>query len=159
YWFDFRDSLEWGCISIRLKNVGIIACLMDGGCQKLTHADLMAPYERLTLHPYQFYELTALVFDKARRMTRNLSYSSFSGESAASKAVILQHGLNRDGPCFAPYDAEVYAKILAGIMFARIEDLYSPPNLVRSWLHDESHVNDTVFLDISVVPWPPEIGK
>jgi hypothetical protein len=119
--FDFRDATNLGTIAIALGEVGIIAALKDGGLVQATLPDRFDLLEDVPLHPMQFRELVADVFDRARRVNLRPHYSfgpltTPAGLVLPGVEVRLEKFERRDGTVDAPlvdFDQSIYVALLA----------------------------------------------
>jgi hypothetical protein len=59
-------------------------------------------------------------------------------------------------PLYEPFDHAQYATVLAGVLSQvwdiTPEELYEPPNKVRTWLDDEK--GKRCYIDLEEIPWP-----
>lgn len=133
--FDFMDNPYLLTIACRLGHVAIIAALQDGGAQKAVYGGHMSRYTKLALHPYQFTELTTLVFHRALLFNRTPKHMTVE-----SGGELLVHQMPLAGlsakPLFNSFDPFEYARHLSARTGFPIDQLYEAPNKVRTWLED-----------------------
>jgi hypothetical protein len=72
--FDYHDEILTLTFSIRIGEVGIIACLEDNGAQEEQFFDYFEKFKGIKLHPTQFDELVAKVTYKRHLMNRVPKY-------------------------------------------------------------------------------------
>lgn len=140
--FDYHDDLFNLTFSIRLGEIGIIACLEDNGAQEELFSTFFNKFDGVKLYYTQFDELVAKVSYKRSLMNRIpkyfMSFPKSEGQEVAVYALPLQ-GLS-DKPIFDEWNQLEYAKYLAfqwhkyGIQF---EDVFKEPNMVLSMLFNE----------------------
>lgn len=143
--FDYHDSIEFLTFSIRMKNIGIIACLGDNSAQKDILSDYWEKIQSIKLLPIQFDELCAKVTYKSSLMNRNPKY--VTNLPASEKEETIVAGLPLQGlslkPIYNEWNQKDYAKILLsyirkyGFCF---EDIFKEPNLVMSFIEEKNKI-------------------
>ena len=143
--FDYHDEIFTLTFSIRLGDIGIIACLEDNGAQEDLFSDYFEKFKGIKLHPMQFDELVAKVTYKASLMNRVPKYITLlpkkEGDKVTVTALPLQ-GLS-NLPIFDDWKQRDYAAYLAfqlskyGIQF---EDIFKEPDMVLSILINEDGI-------------------
>ena len=143
--FDYHDSTEFLTFSIRMKNIGIIACLGDNGAQKDILSDYWEKIQSIKLLPIQFDELCAKVTYKSSLMNRNPKYITILPVSEKEETIVT--GLPLQGlsskPIYNEWNQNDYAKILLsyirqyGFCF---EDIFKEPNLVMSFIEEKNKI-------------------
>jgi hypothetical protein len=132
--WDFNDNPATMFIGCRMGKVGLICVLQDGGAQE----QLFFPHLKATLpaklHPVQFREVMAKIRYQGMLFNRIPKYI-ITEDSEGNFTAIQQplQGYNRK-PLFDPWDQAKYAEILSAVMRRSIEDIFRPPDLVRTWL-------------------------
>lgn len=151
--WDFCDNVMTMFLAIRMGSVGIISVLGDGGAQQLFESR----YKELMdfpLHPLQFRELCALIMYRSTLSTRTPKYFTISdsNDSQPYKSYQLPLGGLSRKPLFENWDASEYAKYISYNTSIPLHYLFKPPDLVKSWISDES--GKLIFMDIKKYPYP-----
>jgi len=134
--FDYHDSLFLLTFSIRMGNIGIIACLGDNGAQKDIFQNYWKKLQKIKLHPIQFDELYAKVTYKSSLMNRTPKYITNGLTSVIASPL---QGLSSK-PIYDEWEQKEYAKYLASLLEIyklSFNDIYKEPNLVMSFINDE----------------------
>jgi len=139
--FDYYDGIFTLTFSIRLGEIGIIACLGDNGVMEKTFSDYFSKFKGFRLHPMQFEELVARVVYKSSLVKYQPKYTSFFGEEG-QETVVMAAPLQgySSGPIFEEWSQRDYARILARLWRNRgktMEEIYIEPDLVWSSLFNE----------------------
>jgi hypothetical protein len=140
--FDYHDEIFTLTFSIRLGDIGIIACLEDNGAQEDLFSDYFAKFKGIKLHPTQFDELVAHVTYKAHLMNRVPKYIMMLPRREGDKVMVMSPSLQgySTSPIFNDWKQRDYAAHLYlqwskyGIRF---EDIFKEPDMVLSNLIDE----------------------
>jgi hypothetical protein len=133
--FDYSDNFVGMTFCIRMKNIGIIACLKDDEQILEMISELYNSARKVRLHPIQFDELCAIVFYKAFSMERNGKYVSLTGKDNKTTVVKLP-GFSLV-PIFAEWDNKIFVRFLEefwkkwGITY---DEIFIPPNSIRTYL-------------------------
>lgn len=140
--FDYHDSLFLLTFSIRMGNIGIIACLGDNGAQKDIFQNYWKKIQKIKLHPIQFDELYAKVTYKSSLMNRTPKYITIMPENEDGLTSVIASPLQglSSKPIYDEWEQKEYAKYLAsllGIYKLSFNDIYKEPNLVMSFINDE----------------------
>lgn len=133
--WDFSDSIPSMFIALRMGSVGILAVMGDGGAQEIM-AESLDDLRQYPLHPLQFRELMSIVRYKSLLFNRNPKYIFADGDPILVMQMPLQ-GLSAK-PIFDKWDQEIYAKILSYHIEIPFEELFVPPDKVRSCLRDSN---------------------
>lgn len=150
--FDFRDSLVALCVSIRMGDIGVVACLEDNNSKELMHTEYFRKFQQHPLHPIQFAEITAMVFYEQTLLNRVPKYLIQLPTEQGMKVLSAPlQGLSSK-PIYDEWDQEAYACVLAEIIGAPVGRLYAPPDRVMSWLRDDE--GTVKVLGASDVEWP-----
>jgi len=140
--FDYHDEIFILTFSIRLGEIGIIACLEDNGAQEELFSNYFDKFKGIKLHPTQFDELVAKVTYKAALMNRVPKYIMQLPKEEGQKVTVIASPLQglSSKPIFDDWNQRDYAAYLAfqwnkyGIQF---EDIFREPNMVLSMLVNE----------------------
>jgi hypothetical protein len=147
--FMYRDDVNYGCIAVRLNNVGII-CVTDGGAQEQLAEEVFPKLFEHDLHPLQFEELTAKVFMKARTLNRTAKYISVQSPGQSRFIQMPLAGLS-EAPIFGDYDREEYARMLAAFTEHPLELIWPGDGSVQTWIPSYT---EPPFIDVLKHPWP-----
>lgn len=143
--FNFRDSLNPMVISMQSNNIGIIVSLQDGGLTRNTYGQYVAATRGRKLISLQFEELYAKIIYQNSLLTRVPKFITVANEDS-NKAVTV-HMLPLAGLSSAPalkkWKQVEYAAILTAVLKhshqdCTIEDIFTPPDKVMSWMQDSS---------------------
>ena len=160
--FDYHDEIFTLTFSIRLGDIGIIACLEDNGAQEDLFSDYFEKFKGIKLHPTQFDELVAKVIYKAHLMNRVPKYIMMLPRKEGDKVMVISPPLQgfSTSPIFDEWKQKDYAACLAfqwskyGMQF---EDIFKEPDMVLSNLINE---DGTVrILDADGNPIKPDKHK
>jgi hypothetical protein len=140
--FDYHDEFLTLTFSIRMGEVGIIACLEDNGAQEELFGEYFEQFKGIKLHPTQFDELVAKVIYKRHLMNRIPKYSTFFPKNQGDKVTVVSPSLQgySTSPIFDEWKQKEYATCLAflwsryGMQF---NDVFMEPDLVLSNLFNE----------------------
>ncbi len=135
--FDYHDEIFTLTFSIRLGDIGIIACLEDNGAQEDLMSDYFKKFKGIKLHPTQFDELVAKVTYKSHLMNRVPKYMTVLPKEKGDKVTVMAlplQGLSNI-PIFDDWKQRDYAAYLTfqwqkyGMKF---EDIFREPDMVLS---------------------------
>jgi hypothetical protein len=132
--WDFRDSLHIMTVACRIGEIGLLAALQDGGAQRDSKDVFWRRYQKYKLHPLHFTELTAAFFYSASLVNRVPKFLMFESVPVQVVQNPLQ-GLSTK-PIFDDWDQETFARFLSGMTGLPLEQVFTPPRGVISWLHD-----------------------
>jgi hypothetical protein len=134
--FDFRDDIRTLFVAMRVRDIGVVGILQDGGAGNLssTLPQIVVP-DSPPLHPIQFSEVVAHLLYMSLKATRTPKY--LTGESKTSVWVeqLPIVGLSNK-PLHYPQKIDEYARILATVTQQPLELIYAPPDRVMTWLFD-----------------------
>ncbi len=140
--FDYHDEIFTLTFSIRMGEIGIIACLEDNGAQEERFSDYFEKFRGVKLHPIQFDELVAKVTYTAHLMNRVPKYVIIVPPNEEDKVMVAAmpiQGLSAS-PIFDEWKQRAYAAYLAfqwSKYGLRFEDIFKEPDMVLSHLVDE----------------------
>ena len=140
--FDYHDEIFTLTFSIRMGEIGIIACLEDNGAQEERFSDYFEKFKGIKLHPTQFDELIAKVSYTRHLMNRIPKYIMMLPKKEGEKVTVIASPLQglSDLPIFDEWKQRDYAAYLTfqwskyGMQF---EDIFREPNMVLSNLINE----------------------
>lgn len=153
--YTYHDNVIGLTFSIRLGNIGILACLEDAGAQKIHYDYYFKKLDGIRLHPIQFDELAAKVTYKALLLNRIPKYMNILPEREGGTVYVVTlniHGMSA-APIFDEWDQKMYARILAsywdayGLDFSKI---FIEPNLVYTMIENDDGSIKVLNLDGSV---------
>jgi hypothetical protein len=151
YQFNLRDLPSALALAIQMGSVGILAALQDGGAQRDGFGSYLERYHRFPLHPIQFLELAASFFYKASLFSRVPKYLIIEGPKALEVIQLPLAGFSLK-PVFEEWDQRTYAQVLAFHTGTRLQDVFSPPDRVMTWLNGPD--GKPRFMSIRQFPWP-----
>jgi hypothetical protein len=132
--FDYHDGVRTLTFSIRMGEIGIIACLQDNGAQEELLAEYFDKFKGIRLHPVQFDELVARVEYRRRLMNRTPKYFTvFPKRQLSLQGFSFQ-------PIFDDWNQKEYARHLVSLWSKygiRFEDVFREPDIVLSNLINE----------------------
>lgn len=137
--FNYRDEMNTLSFSLRVGDVGIIACLQDNGTNAHYHREILALVAGKTLAPIQFEELCARFFYSAYLFNRLPDYTVLpTPETTYIEAMPLQ-GMSSK-PIFDTWDVKTYGQVLENFWkpwgFTLFEIIQDPENAM-SFLQNE----------------------
>jgi hypothetical protein len=140
--FDYHDEIFTLTFSIRLGEIGIIACLEDNGAQEDLFTDYFEKFRGIKLHSIQFDELVAKVSYKARLMNRVPKYLMILPKKEGDKVTVAATPLQglSSSPIYDEWNQRDYAIYLASIWSRygmKYEDIFREPDMVLSMLFNE----------------------
>ncbi len=138
--FDYWDHLPGLGLSIRVGNVGIVACLQDGGAVNYGFGERYKEYESLELHWAQFAEITALTFYDLERFNRVPKFMLVEGNSSVQVVLNPLGGLSGK-PLFDEWNMQDYARVLAHCSRFPLELIHPQADKVISWLRQSGKLN------------------
>ncbi|MCL2019174.1 MAG: hypothetical protein FWG70_05370 [Oscillospiraceae bacterium] len=137
YWA--YDNPFYKTFFIKMNDIGIIAHLMDNGCQKglfMEHEE-MKEFLYRELHPIQYFELCAKIFYKSILFNKNPFYTVSWFEEKLN--TIVSHSVS--GEVFDKWSQEEYAHILKFFLYdycgIEFQDIYKGDNLIMTYLRNE----------------------
>jgi len=136
--------------SIRMGNIGIIACLQDNGAQNDLFQDYYRKLQKIKLHPIQFDELCAKVTYKSSLFNRNPKYMTIMSEKKEEITKVFTFPLQglSSKPVYDDWIQKEYAKFLASSLKAYnidFDDLFKEPNQVMTFIEENKKIK--VFND------------
>jgi hypothetical protein len=142
--FDYRDSFPCMTFSIRMGNIGIIACLEDNGVQNEMFGDYYRKLQKIKLHPIQFDELFAKVTYKSSLLNRVPKYMAVLPEN--EKDVTRVNKLPLQGlslnPIYNNWNQKEYSMVLEFYLqnyTINKNKFYWEPDQVISFIEDEQN--------------------
>jgi hypothetical protein len=133
--WDFRDSLRHMTVSCRVGEVGILAALQDGGAQRDSKETFWKRYQKFTLAPLHFTELSSAFFYSSSLVNRVPKFLIIEAQGIVNVVQNPLQGFSLK-PIFDPWDQEQFARLLSRMIGLPFEKVFVPPTGVASWLHD-----------------------
>jgi hypothetical protein len=138
--FDYHDEVLSQTFSIRMGEVGIVACLEDNGTQEKERSDMIEEIKGISLHPLQFDELHAMVAYQQQLMNRVPKYVIMRPEDSGQpiRVTALPLGGWSVKPIYEDWDVSEYARFLLTFWSRygiRLESFFRPPDLIASYLY------------------------
>jgi hypothetical protein len=140
--FDYHDEILTLTFSIRLGDIGIIACFEDNGAQEDLFSEYFAKFKGIKLYPIQFDELVAKVSYKAHLLNRIPKYTMITSEEEGATITVVSPSLQgySTSPIFDDWNQRDYAEYLASqwIKYGmQLKDIFKEPDMVLSYLFNE----------------------
>jgi len=140
--FDYHDEIFTLTFSIRMGEIGIIACLEDNGAQEERFSDYFEKFRGIKLHPTQFDELVAKVTYTRHLMNRVPKYIMMLPQKEGDTGMVMSTPLQgfSTSPIFDEWTQRDYAAYLAfqwSKYGMRFEDIFKEPDMVLSNLINE----------------------
>jgi len=152
--YNYRDEINTLVFSLRVKNLGIIACLQDNEANLRYHQEVLNTIEGETLHPIQFEELCARFFYSCYLFNRLPDYmiSSLNEKIFIEPMPLL--GVN-SRPVFDHWQVKTYGQVLENFWkpwgYTLFEIIKDPDNPM-SFIYD----NDRNFIPLDKVNLPKD---
>ncbi len=126
-------------IAVRMGGIGIVAALQENGAlQGIEEQSLGITYARaLDLHPLQFCEVVARIFNATSLLDRVPKYMNVSGPDGTMQIVSFPVGGLSGKPIFRDFEPETYARFLSWSTGIPFEQLYFPGKGIWTFLHNE----------------------
>ncbi|QDU74220.1 hypothetical protein Pan97_12250 [Bremerella volcania] len=142
--YSFQDSLQTMVCSMRTKDVGFIVTLQDSGIIRNSYARYVAEVAGRKLLPIQFDELYARCLYQVsliNRIPKFITSESQDPDGSVTVNMLPLQGLS-SRPIVDEWDQTAFAHILSAVLSRshddiKAESLFSPPNLVMTWMSDE----------------------
>lgn len=131
--------------SIRMGNIGIIACLGDNGALNDLFRDYYRKLQKIKLHPLQFDELFAKVTYKSSLFNRNPGYITIMPENKEEVTKVFTlplQGLSSK-PVYDDWIQKEYAEFLTSFLKAynvELDDLFREPNQVMTFIEENKKI-------------------
>jgi len=113
--FDYSDDTGRGSIKIRIRDIGIVACLMDNGTIKNKIKEWFSCVSNRLIHPLQFEELAAIVFYLNMLLDRNPTFVNLldnTPDDPQLTVVPLPIGGYSLKPIFREWNVDDYSIVL-----------------------------------------------
>ncbi|HLQ98829.1 MAG TPA: hypothetical protein VK102_00515 [Sphingobacterium sp.] len=109
--FMYRDEVSTLVFSLKMNNIGLIACLQDNGTNAKYHSEILEKTENKKLHPIQFEELTARFYYSAYLFSRLPDYTYLeTPKGIFVEAMPLDDFSGK--PMFDKWTAKTYSQVL-----------------------------------------------
>ena len=139
--FDYHDEFFTLTFSIRMGEIGIIACLEDNGAQEERFSHIFEKFKGIKLNPPQFDELVARVSYTSSLMNRVPKYIMMLPKKEGEKVTVHTSPLQglSASPIFDEWKQRDYAAYLTfqwskyGMKF---EDIFKEPDMVLSLIYN-----------------------
>lgn len=134
--FDYRDSFIDFILAIRMRDISVIAVLQDDGAQSSLLERYMNEIQKLRIHPTQFGELCARITYQQRLLNRAPKYiiTELSDRFEVFSPPLQGYSTK---PIYNDWNQEAYSHHLAFHIRLAQRQVFSPPDKVMSWLHDQ----------------------
>lgn len=131
--FDFLDNWLSGCLAVRCDTVGIVVQFLDNGIHKRAMSDLIKIFEGHEHDHLQFREFCSKIFYKASLLDFVNVIEVIPRSSGGITAQLMWKAPVHGNSLFKEWDPRVFAKILSFYTSIPFEQLFVPPNKVRTW--------------------------
>jgi len=109
--YNYRDEINTLVYSLRIKDLGIIACLQDNGANLRYHEEILSLVADKKLHPIQFEELCGRFFYSCYLFNRLPDYMISPLEDKIYIEPMPLVGVN-SRPIFDHFQAKTYGQVL-----------------------------------------------
>jgi len=141
--FDYRDSLYFPYLSLRIGKTAVIASLQDWGALEHTvDIPMFNAARRVPLHPQQWRQLHAMGVYMTSLFDRTPSHMTIAGEASVRIVTMPIAGLSGK-PLFRDFNVDDYAAALAESLEQPIAEIF-----------DGSRVIDVIGKDETVFTFP-----
>lgn len=139
--YNYRDEINTLVYSLRIKNLGIIACLQDNGANLTYHEDILSVVKDQKLHPIQFEELCGRFFYSCYLFNRLPDYMISSIDDRFYIEPMSLLGVN-SRPIFDNWQAKTYGQVIENFWkpwgYTLFEIIKDPENPM-SFITDKDH--------------------
>jgi len=150
--YNYRDEINTLVYSLRIKDLGIIACLQDNGTNLKYNEEFLSLVNNKKIHPIQFEELCARFFYSCYLFNRLPDYMISPMEDKIYIEPMPLVGVN-SRPIFDHFQAKTYGQVLENFwkpwgytLFEIIKD----PEHPMSFIADKN--NDFISIDKLSLP-------
>jgi hypothetical protein len=143
--WDFVDSTNTLSISIRMGDIGVVGVLQDGGTTEGIK-NLFKDFSKVPLHHLQFRELASKIIYQSLLFNRVPKYFTSSNKGFIETIQMPIGGLSSK-PLYDQGNALDYAHILSKYTEMPLQDIYSEPSQVMTWIKNEK--DEITFIDIN----------
>ena len=146
--WDFADRIATNFLSIRMRDIGLIAVLDDMHTTK----DICAidDFYKISLHPIQFNELCAIIFYRSLLFNRNPFFNSIQKvEEDYVETYLNPFQGGSTSQIFDEWDHNVFKEVLSAFTGYPLEELRKYENMSRTWIHDEKGNIMEIPLDVN----------
>ncbi len=131
--FDLLDNWTSGAFAIRLDGVGIVTQFLDNGVHKRAMHDITEEFEKHEHDHFQFREFSAKVFYKAALLDCESVINFVPRPSGGLTAQLIWKAPATGDSLFDEWQPRVFAHVLAFYTGVPFEQLFEPPNKVKTW--------------------------
>lgn len=133
--FDLIDDSQNGVIYLRFGQIVLIADFLENGLHKKALEDEINRLQQIDLHPLQCKEFAVRTIYGSRLLNVEtvINFDLFDGKLVQKIEWKL---INKSGELFANWNQEEYSKYLAYYTQTPFEQVFVPPDKVRSVLYN-----------------------
>jgi len=136
--FDLIDDASNGVICIRMLDIFLVADFLENGIHKRSMGDFLDIYKTIYLHPDQCRELGARIIYKASLLELKGNVElQYTEDTLTLKYKIDTTA--EENFYFREWNQEHFAHILSFYTGLQFEDIFVPPDLVWTLLHDDKN--------------------
>jgi hypothetical protein len=135
--YNYRDEINTLVYSLRIKNLGIIACLQDNGANLTYHEEILSIVKDQKLHPIQFEELCGRFFYSCYLFNRLPDYMISTMDDRVYIEPMSLLGVN-SRPIFDNWQAKTYGQVIENFwkpwgytLFEIIKDPENPMSFIK----------------------------
>lgn len=155
--YNYRDEINTLVFSLRVKDLGIIACLQDNEANLRYHNDVLKDVEGKKLHPIQFEELCARFFYSSYLFNRLPDYMLSLYDDTLNIETMQLLGVN-SRPVFDHWQVKTYGQVLENFWkpwgYTLFEIIKDPENSM-SFIYDE----DKQFVQAEKLDLPDSLSS
>ena len=152
--FQYRDEINTLVFSMRLGEVGVIACLQDNGTNARYHREIIEKVQCQRLHPIQFEELCGRFFYSAYLFNRLPEYLVME---TPEKIFVepMDLNMNETKPIFDYWQVKTYGQVLENFWkpwgFTLFEIIKDPERPMSFLLNEEDQIirREEIALDLA----------
>lgn len=136
--FDLIDDTLNGVICIRMADIFLVADFLENGIHKRSMGEFLEIYKTIGLHPDQCRELGARIIYKASLLELKGNVELQYTEDT----LTLKYNIDTtadDNFYFREWNQEHFAHMLSFYTGLKFEDIFAPPDLVWTLLHDDKN--------------------
>lgn len=152
--YNYRDEINTMVFSLRIKDLGIIACLQDNEANLRYHQEVLDDVRSKKLHPIQFEELCARFFYSCYLFNRLPDYMVTSLDETIFIEPMSLLGVN-SRPVFDQWQSKTYGQVLENFWkpwgYTLFEIIKDPENPMSFIYDGEKNVMSTDQINLPKV--------
>jgi hypothetical protein len=136
--FDLIDDALNGVICIRMADIFLVADFLENGIHKKSMGGFLDKYKTISLHPDQCRELGARIIYKASLLELKGNVELQCTEETITLKYTIDSTADENF-YFREWNQEHFAHVLSFYTGLQFEDIFKPPDLVWTLLHDDNN--------------------